>query len=141
MPKFNSQMSKVNGQRSKVEGQGSMVASDLKPQTLDLGPQNLDQLIIGELGQQARWRRLMQDWEQQQRRRRRMRLLPVFSNIASVAALMIVGFFLQAFLPKTNLANQIPTEPLMPHFDQSTIPSDSVASEHISPSGQLTPHE
>ena len=101
----------------------------------------LDQLIIGELGQQVRWRKLMQDWEQQQRKRRRMRLLPVFSNIASVAALMIMGFILQAFLPKTNLANQITTEPLMPHFDQRTIPSDTAAAEHIFPSGRLNTHE
>lgn len=85
-----------------------------------------DQLIVNELGQQARWRGLMQEWEQQQRRRRRMRLLPVFSNIASVAALMIMGLILQAFLPKTKLIDQVVVDQVMPKTEQVEIQVDTL---------------
>lgn len=96
----------------------------------------LDQLIIDELGQQARWRGLMQDWEEQQRRRRRRRILPVLSNIASVAALMILGFILQTLIPRTNLADRIPADPVYPHIEQWVTPADSAASGHNTASEQ-----
>ena len=92
----------------------------------------LDRLIIDELGQRERWRGLMQGWELQQLRRRRMRLLPVLSNIASVAALMIVGFVLQALFPKTTLADRTQTEKMIPAIEQWVSHSDSAASENVS---------
>lgn len=90
----------------------------------------LDHLIINELGQQARWRGIMQEWDMQQRRRRRLRLLPVMSNIASVAALMILGFILQAFLPKTQLVDSTAASQAVPVMEQLVTPSDTAEISH-----------
>lgn len=64
----------------------------------------LDHLLFRELGRQDAWRQQMQQWDARQRQQRRLRLLPVISNIASVAALFILGLFLQAALPTTNVS-------------------------------------
>ncbi|MBQ9285888.1 MAG: hypothetical protein IJ209_06385 [Bacteroidaceae bacterium] len=69
----------------------------------------VDHIIFRELGEQERLRQQMQHWEELQRKQRRLRLLPVVSNIASVAALFVMGVFLQAMLPKTRIANDITT--------------------------------
>ena len=67
----------------------------------------VDHIIFRELGEQARIRQKMHDWDERKRKQRRLRLLPVVSNIASVAALFIMGVFLQAMLPKTHLTTDI----------------------------------
>jgi ABC-type Fe3+-siderophore transport system permease subunit len=67
----------------------------------------VDHIIFKELGEQARLKQKMQEWEERKRKQLRLRLLPVVSNIASVAALFVMGVFLQAMLPKTNLSTDI----------------------------------
>ena len=93
----------------------------------------LDGLIIEELGQQQRLRTMMKQWDQQmpqesseeqhalvklqqdQRRRalRRLRLVPIVSNILSVAALMTVGFILHALLPSLHATTSISAEEII----------------------------
>jgi len=67
----------------------------------------LDELIVNELAAEQRLRQQMRSWDEAQRRQeqrrrtqRRVRLVPIISNILSVAALMTVGFILQALMPK-----------------------------------------
>lgn len=67
----------------------------------------VDHIIFRELGEQARLKQKMQEWEERKRKQLRLRLLPIVSNIASVAALFVMGVFLQAMLPKTNLTTDI----------------------------------
>ena len=67
----------------------------------------VDHIIFKELGEQARLKQKRQEWEERKRKQLRLRLLPVVSNIASVAALFVMGVFLQAMLPKTNLSTDI----------------------------------
>ena len=67
----------------------------------------LDHLLFRELGRQDAWRQQMLQWDARQRQQRRLRLLPVISNIASVAALFILGLFLQAALPTTNVSTSL----------------------------------
>ena len=79
----------------------------------------LDDLIVSELGKQQQWRDTMDAWEARRRQQRRLRLAPVISNLFSVAALMVVGFILQALIPQTRLADETSTERLFPvleHF-------------------------
>ncbi len=67
----------------------------------------VDHIIFRELGEQARLKQKMQEWEERKRQQRRLRMLPVVSNIASVAALFVMGLFLQAMLPDTKVATDI----------------------------------
>lgn len=67
----------------------------------------LDHLIFRELGQQAQWQQEMRRWEQRARQQRRLRILPVLSNIASVAALFILGIIIQAMVPGINISNSL----------------------------------
>ena len=91
----------------------------------------LDHLIFRELGQQAQWQQTMDRWEQRARQQRRLRILPVLSNIASVAALFILGIIVQAMVPGINIANSI--IPLTPTTEQTTTPTDSVVIESNTP--------
>ena len=114
-----------------------------EPEQLDA----LDQLIIDELGQQQRLRAMMRQWDEEQsegcvedqhtlvlklqeqrRRQRRLRLVPIISNILSVAALMTVGFILQAVLPTLKATNPTPSVGLPPVVD-TIIPTTHVATD------------
>ena len=75
----------------------------------------VDHIIFKELGEQARLKQKMQEWEERKRKQLRLRLLPVVSNIASVAALFVMGIFLQAMLPKTNLSTPVSGNRLTEH--------------------------
>ena len=83
------------------------------PERLDA----LDELIVNELAAEQRLRQQMRSWDEAQRRQeqrrrtqRRVRLVPIISNILSVAALMTVGFILQALMPKLVAStNTLPT--------------------------------
>jgi ABC-type Fe3+-siderophore transport system permease subunit len=97
-----------------------MIQEQTKSRTTMETNEQYDDLIIRELGRQAQWRVQMQAWEQQRRQQRRIRLAPVISNILSVAALMIVGFFLQAMIPHTKLADKTPVGSLTPVIEQLT---------------------
>lgn len=82
----------------------------------------LDQLIVCELGKQQQWRDTMRAWEARRRQQRRLRLAPVISNLLSVAALMVVGFIMQALIPRVHLTNETAAErllPVMEHFMES----------------------
>ena len=110
-----------------------------EPEQLDA----LDNLIIDELGHQQRLRHLMQLWDQQQtddpaalalrqqeqrRRARRLRLVPIVSNILSVAALMTVGFIIQSLLPTLNASTTASSaDDILPAIEQvlPTTPSSS----------------
>ena len=70
----------------------------------------LDELIVSELGEQQRLRLMMQAWETRKRTARRLRLVPIISNILSVAALMTIGFILQALMPDMNVGAVSATE-------------------------------
>ena len=87
----------------------------------------LDHLIFRELGQQAQWQQAMRHWEQRARQQRRLRILPVLSNIASVAALFILGIIIQAMVPGIDLSNSI--IPATPTTEKPTVPTDSLAIE------------
>lgn len=119
----------------------------------------LDHLIIDELAHQQRLRQQMRLWDQQmqvpdnalilrrqeqRRRARRLRLVPFVSNILSVAALMTVGFIIQALLPSLNATTTTsavdelsPTiEQVLPATPSSSsvqtpvaVPADSAAAE------------
>ncbi len=96
----------------------------------------LDHLIFRELGQQDTWRQTMQQWEERQRQRqqqRRYRLIPVLSNIASVAALFILGLIVEAMVPNTQLFDSIneaqPTPPVEVESQAETAPTDSIGIE------------
>lgn len=87
----------------------------------------LDHLIFRELGQQAQWQQTMNHWEQRARQQRRLRFLPVLSNIASVAALFILGLIVEAMVPGINLSNSfIPSKPAT---EKTAAPTDSVVIE------------
>ena len=126
-----------------------------EPEQLDA----LDNLIIDELGHQQRLRHLMQLWDQQQtddpaalalrqqeqrRRARRLRLVPIVSNILSVAALMTVGFIIQSLLPTLNASTTASSaDDILPAIEQVlpatpsssavqtpvAVPADSAAAE------------
>ncbi len=85
----------------------------------------VDHIIFRELGEQARLRQKMQEWDERKRQQRRMRLLPVVSNIASVAALFVMGLFLQAMLPDTNVATEIRHTIELPNDTTTTQATDS----------------
>ena len=87
----------------------------------------LDHLIFRELGQQAQWQQTMQHWEQRARQQRRRRFLPVLSNIASVAALFILGLIVQAMVPGINLSDSF--IPSIPTTENPAVPTDSVVIE------------
>ena len=119
----------------------------------------LDHLIIDELAHQQRLRQQMRLWDQQmqvpdnalilrrqeqRRRARRLRLVPFVSNILSVAALMTVGFIIQALLPSLNATTTTsavdelsPTiEQILPATPSASsvqtpvaVPADSAAAE------------
>lgn len=87
----------------------------------------LDHLIFRELGQQAQWQQAMRHWEQRARQQRRLRFLPVLSNIASVAALFILGIIVQAMVPDINLSDSI--IPSIPSTEKPAVPTDSIVIE------------
>lgn len=119
----------------------------------------LDHLIIDELAHQQRLRQQMRLWDQQmqvpdnalilrrqeqRRRARRLRLVPFVSNILSVAALMTVGFIIQALLPSLNATTTTSAvddirpaiEQVLPATPSSSavqtpvaVPADSAAAE------------
>lgn len=118
----------------------------------------LDHLIIDELAHQQRLRQQMRLWDQQmqvpdnalilrrqeqRRRARRLRLVPLVSNILSVAALMTVGFIIQALLPSLNATTTTSADDIRPAIEQVlpatpsssavqtpvTVPADSAAAE------------
>lgn len=104
----------------------------------------LDHLIIDELAHQQRLRQQMRLWDQQmqvpdnalilrrqeqRRRARRLRLVPFVSNILSVAALMTVGFIIQALLPSLNATTTTSAvDELSPTIEQ-VMPAHSAGSE------------
>lgn len=104
----------------------------------------LDHLIIDELAHQQRLRQQMRLWDQQmqvpdnalilrrqeqRRRARRLRLVPFVSNILSVAALMTVGFIIQALLPSLNATTTTSAvDELHPAIEQ-VMPVHSAGSE------------
>ena len=125
------------------------------PERLDA----LDELIVQELGRQQQLRDMMKQWDGQQtiegseqtaicreqaaeekrRRARRLRLMPIISNILSVAALMTFGFILQALIPKnavTTITNGTTTDicPVIEHVvggpadttSPQAVPADSL---------------
>jgi predicted nucleic acid-binding Zn ribbon protein len=118
------------------------------PERLDA----LDELIVQELGKQQQLRDMMKQWDGQQvamdcgevaeekrRRARRLRLMPIVSNILSVAALMTFGFILQALIPKsamTTITNGTSTDisPVIEHVvggsadktSPQAVPADSL---------------
>lgn len=118
------------------------------PERLDA----LDELIVQELGKQQQLRDMMKQWdgeqlavdceqvaEEKRRRARRLRLMPIISNILSVAALMTVGFILQALIPKsavTTVTNGTATDicPVIEHVvggpadntSPQAVPADSL---------------
>lgn len=94
----------------------------MKQEFTNSHPDALDELIANELTKQAQLRSLMQSWEQRRRQQRRLRLAPVISNILSVAALMVLGFFLQAMLPQARLADSSPATKLVPVIEQWVEP-------------------
>ena len=104
----------------------------------------LDHLIIDELAHQQRLRQQMRLWDQQmqvpdnalilrrqeqRRRARRLRLVPFVSNILSVAALMTVGFIIQALLPSLNATTTTSAvDDIRPAIEQ-VMPAHSAGSE------------
>lgn len=104
----------------------------------------LDHLIIDELAHQQRLRQQMRLWDQQmqvpdnalilrrqeqRRRARRLRLVPFVSNILSVAALMTVGFIIQALLPSLNATTTTSAvDDIRPAIEQ-VMPVHSAGSE------------
>lgn len=104
----------------------------------------LDHLIIDELAHQQRLRQQMRLWDQQmqvpdnalilrrqeqRRRARRLRLVPLVSNILSVAALMTVGFIIQALLPSLNATTTTSAvDDIRPAIEQ-VMPVHSAGSE------------
>ena len=83
----------------------------------------LDHLIFRELGHQAQWHQTMAMWDQRVRQQRRLRILPVLSNIASVAALFILGLIVQSMVPGVSISNSlIHPQPAV----QSAPPTDTL---------------
>jgi len=67
--------------------------------------------------------------QEQRRRARRLRLVPFVSNILSVAALMTVGFIIQALLPSLNATTTTSAvDELHPAIEQ-VMPVHSAGSE------------
>ena len=82
----------------------------------------MDKLIQKELLAQETWRQTMQRWEERQARQqtlRRRRYLAVLTNVAQVAAMLIVVFIWQANSPR---AASISTS-VMPAGVQPSTPS------------------
>lgn len=65
----------------------------------------LDHLLFRELGQQEQWQQTMAMWEQRARQKRRLRILPVLSNVASVAALFVLGLIVEAMVPGVRISD------------------------------------
>ena len=99
----------------------------------------IDQLIIDELGHQQKLRQKMMEWDRQvalgapsrlasdnhHRLRLRHRLVPIVSNILSIAALMVVGLILQALVPGFGLTSQVTSNQLLPAVRQTITSSPS----------------
>jgi hypothetical protein len=99
----------------------------------------IDQLIIDELGHQEQLRRKMKEWDcrmaletpsrlssnDRQRLLRRHRLVPIISNILSIAALMVVGLILQALVPGFGLTSQATSDQLLPAVEKTINSSPS----------------
>ena len=67
----------------------------------------LDHLLFRELGQQEQWQQTMAMWEQRARQKRRLRILPVLSNVASVAALFVLGLIVEAMVPGVRISDSV----------------------------------
>ncbi len=94
----------------------------------------LDHLVFRELGHQAQWRDTFARWEQRQQRARRRRLIPVFSNIASVAALFLLGLIFQAMVPNLSIWNNLQDAPLQdtpPAEPASVLVPDTLAADTL----------
>jgi len=89
----------------------------------------LDHLIFHEIGQQAQWAQTMKMWEERARQQRRHRLLPVLSNVASVAALFVLGLIVEAMVPGIKIADSLVDSPSAPAVEQTPVqpaPSSAV---------------
>ena len=91
----------------------------------------LDHLIFHEIGQQSQWVQTMQMWEERARQQRRRRLLPVFSNIASVAALFILGFIVEAMMPDVKVTDSITDTPSQ--TEQAVSPTQTPGQQLTTP--------
>ena len=99
----------------------------------------VDRLIEAEFGRQEELRRMMRQWDaraatavEDARRRhiRRLRAAHIVSNILSLAALMILGFIVQALMPKTIARSSTAADSLRPIVEHVSLPAvDSVAPE------------
>lgn len=113
----------------------------MNKQRPDAQPDALDNLILNELNEQARWHQTFAAWDARQRQQRRRRLLPVLSNIASVAALVVLGFVLHALVPVQKLVGNTTADQMIPKMEQLVTPTDTagvgegteVAPPHVSP--------
>ncbi|MCR4994450.1 MAG: hypothetical protein K6A32_03585 [Bacteroidales bacterium] len=95
----------------------------------------LDHLIFRELGQQAQWQQTMAMWNQRARQQRRLRFIPVLSNIASVAALFILGLILEAAVPGIGVSDSL--VPAKPAIEQSLTPSSTASPGNPSASSTI----
>ena len=85
----------------------------------------LDHLIFHEIGQQAQWAQTMKMWEERARQQRRHRLLPVLSNVASVAALFVLGLIVEAMVPGIKIADSLVDSPSAPATEQAPVQPSS----------------
>lgn len=100
----------------------------------------VDHLIFRELGQEAKWRQTLAVWDQRARQQRRLRILPVLSNVASVAALFVLGLIVEAMVPGVPVSDSIaPLTPILnpQHNTSSTeapavVACDTLAADSIS---------
>ena len=107
----------------------------------------LDHLIFHEIGQQAQWAQTMKMWEERARQQRRHRLLPVFSNIASVAALFVLGLIVEAMVPGIRITDSLVDFPSAPAVEQTpvqpssaaAVTSDSAAISNVDSTASLQP--
>jgi len=102
---------------------------------------DLDKRIIHELGEQARLRAMMQMWEARRRATLRRKLIPIVSNIISVAALMVLGLILQTMIPGRAINTQIPVKDYQPKIEQTTEGTTDKASLPSHPADSLLPEE
>lgn len=103
--------------------------------TNTLTNEHTDKLILHELQQRERWQRLHMQWDsrrERQRLARRHSILTLVSNVASVAALVVVGFIIQGVAAGPDVAslqgNVAPA--VIHHVDSSSqnaaCPTDTV---------------
>ena len=96
-----------------------------------------DQLIVHELQQRERWQRLHMMWDsrkERQRLARRHSILTFVSNVASVAAIVVVGFIIQGVTagPELSSLQNNVTPAVIHHVDTTdtvVVKSEGVKSE------------